>query len=1134
MIGKALRLSSLLVASLAIGSLAFAKVDSGVRYVSVDVRIELKSGANEATMSALSEGVGRVVSRDEKGFVLRLNDPKNLDLKLKALEGRKSVAKVSPMTPMLPGQDLLKLPLSQLKQMVTEYKESYLAWSEVTKDEFEKRSDGSVKVPGVGYLESYLQWKHDRAFPNDEIDISGYVEIANRRTFEAQAQQNLRGRDSENKPTGNRGLLQNLTGTSDAAGNWEFMGPTDLSVPYRIYFGLSPINGRANAVAFDPTDGNTFYTGGSQGGVWKTTDGGLNWSTTSDGWPLLGVSSLAVSPVDGNIVLAGTGDFYGSDVAGIGVMRSTDGGQTWTRTGLNMSSAMIAGLVFDPANANIVYAVAGRTGGSARGVYRSANSGQTWTEVVTTDVDWSYVDIGGAATNGSRLKWAVSGGSSPQIRTSVDGVNWTSVTLPTSGSQNTFHIAASKISPNTAYLLATTPRKVYKTVDAGATWSDVTAGFPNGSSNYNWSQGWYDYYIKTSVVNGQDMVFVGLIDVVMSINGGASWRTIGGSNYSAAYSNSAIVHQDNHNLEIDPNNPTRALVATDGGVFLFNYNAAQDNYTWGRLNKTLGITQFYTMDVHPTNPNYVVGGTQDNASPHSFGNLSQWGNPGGGDGAGCGINFLNPNIQYTSSQFHGLSRTTNAWNSQSGFAPSFGSDSVPFIGDLWLDPNDPTNVYVNTNYLWRYKEGTNTWTPRLGGQLLSSNGQVRSLGIAPGDSNVMYTGASNGDLYMSRNFGSSWTRLDALVGLPNSSILDISVNPRNKNDILVATGNSRMFRITGTNTGAPTLTSINGAGGTALPNVAISTIARDPWQPETRWYVGTDVGVFTTDNAGASWTDITRSLGLPNVQVTRLKANATTGYLTAATYGRGIWRIKIVPAIVQSVVATPTSVIGGDGGTLTVTIDRPAPSGGVLVPLSSNSGSLIVPSSVLIPTGQSSVQVPYTTNEVGATVDVTITATLGGIGTAIVQVLATSDYPATSFTLQNAKNIVGGLPEILTSDDNRLTWQIDRVERQASKAIFSSAIGISSPTKVRIEVEVSSDLPGSVYSLFLAANLGSRSNLIASGPLTATDGVIRFDITDPSVVLGPNGEISITLVTSGPANTQFTTRVDRVRFRALP
>ena len=1142
---KSLRLRSLLAFVFVMGSFGFADG----RLVSVDVRIDLKAGtANEKTASALASGIGRVVKMTGSGVVIRLNSPDRLEDQIQALEARKSVAKVEALAPMLPGERLLDRPFSELKQIVAEYRESYLEWAEATGVEVEGEEGEEGEVPGLGYLEAYLQWKHDRAFPNEFVDVSGYENVARQRTFANQLTQNPQGmtvREAYGAASrlGFKNALKGGLGGSqeDVTGQWEFMGPRDLRAPYRIYFGLSPVNGRANAVAFDPVDStNTFYTGGAMGGVWKTTDGGVTWNTTTDGWPLLGVSSLAVHPTNSNIVLAGTGDFYGSDVAGMGVMRSADAGQTWTRTGLNMGSSMIPGLVFYPDNPNVVFAVAGRAGGSTRGVYRSTDAGQNWSEVVTTDTDWSYVDVGAQRGNGTRTIWAVAGGTSA-IRTSVDqGVTWTTITPPVTGTVNPLHIAASKINPDTAYLLSTTGRKVWKTVDAGATWTDVTAGFPNGTSSnatYNWSQGWYDYYIKTSAVNGQDMVYVGLIDVVLSVNGGATWRSIGGTNFTAAYTGSAIVHQDNHNGAVDPNNPTRALISTDGGVFVFNYNAASDSYTWDRLNKTLGITQFYTLAVHPTNPDYVTGGTQDNATPHSFNNLVQWQNPGAGDGAGCAINPLNTNIQYNSSQNHGLTRTTNAWSSSSGFKPSFGSDSVPFIGKIWLDPNDPTNVYVNTNYLWRYKEGTGTWTARLGGQLLAKSGQVRAVAIAKGDSNIIYTGASNGDLYMSRDFGSTWKQLDSLIGFTNRSILDISVNPNNTDDILVAVGGSgdHLYRVTNTNAANPTLTSVSGGSGLALPNVAANTIARDPWQPETRWYIGTDVGVFTTDNGGLTYTDITQPLGLPNVQVSELIANPTTGYLTGATFGRGIWRMKMIPAQIQSVVATPNSVMSGDGGLLTVSIDRQAPTGGVTVPLASSSTNLVVPSSVFIPAGSSSVEVAFTTAEIGSTETVFVSATLGSSTvTAEVAVLGTVNRPILKFAIKNSENVLGTAAGLLNSDDSYVSWDIKTPGDRVSLFTGITTIPVGNPLQSRLEFEVRANVPDLLYQL-LAYNLATNTfDILGSGTLSTSDQVVSGAILDMSKYTGPSVEPRFALLVRSANGQPYTVFVDRARVRIVP
>jgi photosystem II stability/assembly factor-like uncharacterized protein len=1119
------RLNVAMLAGMALLSVAYGLEKP--KFVSVELSLE-----TSGSVSGLKD-FGRVVSRSGSRVVLRLDSIEGLSDQIAAVKGLKGVTSVEALAPLMPTLDIHSEPLSRLKLITSEYKSAYKAWALATNASVKTYANGDIKAPGTSFLEGYLQWKHDRAYPNDSIDLSAYAKAANERYFA-----DLTGVIGPKRAPGEGSAAEG------DLGQWEFIGPRDLRVPYTIYFGQSPINGRANCVAFDHLNANTFYAGGAQGGVWKTTDAGVTWSTTSDGWPTIGVSAIAVKPTDSNIVLAGTGDFFGSDVAGIGVMRSTDAGATWTRTGLNMGTSGISKLIFLPESPNTVIATAGKFAGAQRGIYRSVDSGANWSEVFTSDRDWADADISIPDGTGARILWASAGGSTTGgvVKSTNGGTSWTAVTLPAviTGNQNPLQIAASKTDPDGVYVLSTTNRKIVKSSDGGATWTDVSAGFQNGSNNYNWSQGWYDYYMETSVragANGpEDMVFVGLIDVVMSTNGGTTWRNIGGSNYTAAYSGTAIVHQDNHNIAIDPNNPLRALVATDGGVFLFNYNNTNDTVSWSKLNKTLGITQFYTLAVHPTNPDYVKGGTQDNSTPHSFGNLFLWGNPGAGDGAGCAINHVNPNIQYNSSQFHGLERTTNAYSSSSGFAPNFGSDSVPFIGDLWLDPNDPTNVYVNTNFLWRYKEGTGVWSARLGGTALSTSGQVRSMGFSS-NSNIFYTGASDGDLYMTRDFGATWKRLDTLVNFTNRSILGIKVNPNNTDDIVVAVGGSgsHLYRITNTNAATPTLTDVSGAGATGLPNVAANCVELDPFQPSTKWYVGTDIGVYMTENAGATWTDITRSKGLPNTQVNRLVANPTTGYITAATFGRGMWRISLAPAELSSMDILPAVLLSGDSSIVRLVVDRPAPVGGFQIGLTSSHADVQVPATVTVPQGATSVDVPLTTTESGNDVTSLIRATFGRTLEKSVVVRATTDFTLERFTLQNWQSRVGSLAAIRASEDIRLSWQ--NLNGTAGTTTLYGVVRVAptNPNRLRLEIEASGTVAGLQYRVTALNTLSGLFEPIATGALTTTDQIIKVDLPTPqNYTNSPRGlQIGFEVTKPAPVSA-FRVQIDRFRVRLLP
>ncbi|MCA0359567.1 MAG: hypothetical protein LCH41_00785 [Armatimonadetes bacterium] len=1117
-------------------SIALAKSHD---YVFNEIKVEFRGETNQADLAShLAQGFGWVHRREGGAWIFRIKDPSALGSTMDAWKRRSSVREVEAIIPHLP-QELIKTSgLSKLEQVIDEYKTAYWAYHPFRDEEedlIEEGEEGMEEVPGLDFLETYLEHKRLRAYPNQEIDFSGYIEVAQRRLQQPQPNGNERPRGLP----GMRfpGEAPAPRAQEDFSGNWEFMGPRDLRAPYRIYFGLSPVNGRINALAVHPTQPNTFYAGGAQGGVWRTTDAGVNWEVLTDNWPLLGVSSVEIHPTNPNIILAGTGDYFGYDVAGIGVMRTTDGGTTWTRTGVNMGNAAISRIKFDPTNPNIVVAVGGRTGGN--GLWRSNDAGQTWT-LLDSSIAYSDLSVGVAPSGQPNTMWAVAGGSSFAVRRSDDrGATWTNVTPPSTlltGSQNPLAVAASTITPGTVYVLSTTQRRILKSTDFGATWADTTNNFPTGgTNNYNWSQGWYDYHITASSTtptggSPQDVLWVGLIDINVSVNGGTTWRNAGGTNYASGYSNSAIVHVDHHGFAIDPQNPDRFLAGSDGGVFLGTYAPSTDALTWSRLNKNLGVTQFYTLAVHPTNPDYVKGGTQDNSTPHSFGNLALWQNPGAGDGAGCAINPFNVNFQYNSSQYHGLSKTTNAYGGQSGFKPSFGSDSVPFIGKLWLDPNNGRYVYVNTNYLWRYDEDTDTWTARVGAQALSTNSRVNWVEVAPGDSNLIYTGSGDGQLWMSRNFGSTWTRIDRQGlsgGLPNRAITSISANPLNKNEILIGLGGSggNLYRCSDTTATSPTFTNVSGSGSTGLPSVIVNTVVRDPWRPATTWYAGNDVGVFVTENAGSTWTDITQARGLPNVQVNQLIANQTTGYLTAATFGRGIWRMKLVPVNLQSVSAEP--IISGDGGTATVVLQRAAPAGGVTVALTSaNPARLGVPASVFVAEGATSATFPVTTTEGTSNTSVDITASLSGnsvVGT--VNVLGMQLLQTTRGGARNSINETGSFANIDNEDTSVWSWSMQDPRTGFTEAVMLARAPSGSTSTSRLVLRAKSSVANTTFRVLFYNSNTRTFTQVGSGVIGTSYSTNVLTLPSVTPYLAPGQEFRYSVIFDKSASSS-TLRVD--------
>lgn len=867
---------------------------------------------------------------------------------------------------------------------------------------------------GTDFLEAYLYHLQMRAFPSDTVNWSAYPRAVLQRDRMTPALLGVA-----------RGSAPRASGYSGpAAAGWQFVGPTNLSVPYRIYYGQGAINGRINAIAFDPTTSSVFYIATASGGLWKTTNGGVNWTPLTDRGLTLQTSAIAVDPTNRSNLYVGTGDFDGFADYGFGVMKSTDGGATFTTTGLNdFGGKAVSALVVDPESPNIITLTTGRGAGGFYGpgnVWRSTDSGATWTKVVAVNVPWSDLKIGAKDSGGKRNYYAAGWSNGGEIYRSANrGATWTKLTTPLTGDfQFSLELAASPTDPNTVYLISGVDFKLFKSVNAGASWTDITNNFPGGSNDYNWSQNYYDIALNCSTrTNGSgvavDVIYASLIDVEQSSDGGASWRSIGGPTFS----NNAITHNDQHATAVNPRDPNDVLIANDGGLYRFAYNPGTDSGALTSLNANLGITQIYHAAFHPTDPNSLLGGTQDNATPVAVGDLSNWKNVGGGDGGGVAINPLSPQTQYATSQGFNVYRTDDQWQTESYIPPPLvAADNKPFISILSIDEKTPDFVYGATDYLYRYQASTGQWTAHVGNQKLSANSVVSAIKVAPGDSNRIYTGSMDGQVWMTTDFGVTWTQINSgNPSLPRRAITSIQVSPTNPSSILVGlsgTGTGHLWACRDTTAASRVWMDVSGSGASSLPDVPLNAIALDLVSPDTTFFVGTDIGVFATKDGGATWQNATAPLGLPNVQVNDLATVAGTGYLNAATFGRGFWRIKLSlitqPATLATLTLAPTTVTGGDPATGTVTLNKPAPPSGAVVTLSSADTSVAtVPASVTVAAGQTSATFTITTFPVAADSPVRIDATLDSITKSATLRVVPAVPVALTF---NPNPVKGGLP----------------------------------------------------------------------------------------------------------------------------
>ncbi|MCE9558861.1 MAG: hypothetical protein K8R88_07895 [Armatimonadetes bacterium] len=747
-----------------------------------------------------------------------------------------------------------------------------------------KNSKGPGEEEKGDYLRAWLYCLERRAFPNDSVNWSAY-ETARTHIQEMPSAAKTLSRGNSSVSLANPGAA--------LSGQFEFTGPKNLDVPYQTYYGVRPTTGRVGAVAYDPSNTETLYLGGANGGVWKSTNNGSTWIPLTDDWDVMQVSALAVDPQSPNTIYAGTGDFHGGGGFANGIMKSMDGGQSWARYGQNeFGASAVSQILIDPDNTQVITVTTGNGPSGTGKVWRSTDGGASWLVAINVNSDWSDATIGGPV--GARVYYAVGNGN--QVWTSRNqGLTWTRLNAGVSG---VLGVAASPTNGNTVYLLATGNNAVLKSADGGLNWSNTT-----NNLNANWGQAWYDYHIRCGSAGGQDIVYVGLIDIFKSGNGGTTWASVGGPTDSG----NAITHNDQHCLAINPNNANQAFLGNDGGAYLLNGTSIVG------LSNTLGLTMFYNADWHPTDPNRMIGGTQDNATPVAVGDLGNWLNVAGGDGGFVAIHQRNPLIQYATIYGFTIIQTKDGWKNQREISPNTGNDNSPFVTCIASDPLDADVLYGGTNYVWKYAGGK--WIPRLGNQKITSNSVVTAIASGFTDYKVIYAGSGDGQLWMSWNSGETWTKISG--GLPQRAITSISVSPTNAFDVLVTlsgTGSSHVYQCSYTPTGGRVWKNVSGASIQSLPDVPFNSIGRDPKHPERTWYAGSDLGLFATIDGGKNWSNATVPLGLPNTNVSTVKATPGTGFLNVATYGRGMWRIPLgieVRSTADAIVASNGAITSG-------------------------------------------------------------------------------------------------------------------------------------------------------------------------------------------------------------------------------
>ena len=637
-------------------------------------------------------------------------------------------------------------------------------------------------------------------------------------------------------------------------GYWDFLAPSSHTLGAGWNGGI----GRVNCIAFHPTNSNIIYIGMPSGGLWKTTNGGTNWTNLTDGMPTLGVSGIAVSHSNANIIYILTGDGDGSDTQSIGVMKTTDGGVTWYPTGLSWGLTEFRRgykLMMHPTSSNILFAA------TTLGIYKTTNSGVNWTLKKSGTIHDMEFKPGSPAT------MYLSSGS--QFWRSTDsGENWTQVTtgMPTFASRIAIGVTPA-YSPY-VYLFSGPAtgvgsfKGVYRSTNSGASFS-VRTTTPNlmgyaVAGNDNDHQTTYDLAVVVSRTSSASLI-TGGINCWSSSNGGSSFSI--SSHWREDGNTIGYTHADIHALEVNPLN-NYVYCGSDGGI----YRSTNFGSTWTDLSSGIACTQWYRIEGTEATTNLLVGGTQDNGSNKWSGGTS-FTHVRGADGMDAMIDHSNFNIFYTTRQYGLIEKTTNGGTSFSNISPSSGAWVTPLI----MNPSTATTIYAGYSSVYKSINGGSTWT---------STGANGRGAMAMGTSNTNRIYASNGStFYRSDNAAGSWTTKTS----PGYSITFIAVDPANSLRVFVTVSGysdgNKVFRSTD---GGGAWTNISGD----LPNVPTNCIAYDAGSSDGI-YIGTDIGIFYRDNNIGKW--IPFNNGLPTVPVFDLEINETNSLIRAASYGRGLW-----------------------------------------------------------------------------------------------------------------------------------------------------------------------------------------------------------------------------------------------------
>ena len=685
--------------------------------------------------------------------------------------------------------------------------------------------------------------------------------------------------------------------------DWSFIGPYN-------------IGGRILDVDCPGGNKDIIYVATASGGVLKTYNGGDTWQNIFDTESTLSIGDIAIDPVDTATIYIGTGE-PGNGVGSVtydgnGIYKSTNSGATWTNIGLS-EGGNTGRIAINPDNTQIIFAaMLGDLFQNTpdRGIYRTENGGTTWEKVLYVNDSTGGIDVAINPENPNIIyasTWErvrrynrrdYAGVGSRIYRSEDGGDTWEmlSTGLPFGSTElSRIMLSIAPSDPDIVYasIVASNDKlkDIYKSTNGGDTWTPLNcAPELETTSQDNWFGG-----VKVDPNNANHVYWIGFI-CSRSLDGGNNWELI-----------MEDAHVDCHAMYLHPTDNNFRIMGSDGGLF-FTYDDF-DDYT---MDQNIPVTQLYTLDVFPSDTSLIIGGAQDNGSfirdPSNYWAFANW-----GDGVSTKFVPVDDNSYYANYQYGGYFGYVDG-DVMDLAGLGLGSDRFNWRSPLELNPLNPKTIYFGGSKIYRSNNYGNTMTTISSDLSNGSQGTGLTFGTvftihnAPADTNYIYVGTDDANVWKSDDYGATWDKITD--GLPYRYCMSIETDPEDAETVYVAFSGFRwaesIAHVYKSTDAGETWTPIDGD----MPDIPVNDIQIFKTNDTTGIVLATDVGVYYSYNDGVNWNALGTTM--PIVSVYEINYNEGTNYLFAGTYGRGAWKMAM-PRKTQNPIAITTLNIADYG-----------------------------------------------------------------------------------------------------------------------------------------------------------------------------------------------------------------------------